>query len=69
MNLYIGTSGYSYKEWKGNSYPVGLSEKWMLHYYGEHFRTVEINNTFYAFPTCRSLKHGLRMFPPISSSC
>lgn len=50
MNLYVGTSGYSYKEWKGKFYPDGLPGKRMLHYYGEHFRTVEINNTFHRMP-------------------
>lgn len=50
MNLYVGTSGYSYKEWKGSFYPENLSEKRMLHHYGERFRTVEINNTFYRMP-------------------
>src|SRR5579859_3998846 len=50
MNLYVGTSGYSYKEWKGTFYPEDLPEKKMLHYYGERFRTVEINNTFYRMP-------------------
>lgn len=50
MNLYVGTSGFSYKEWKGSFYPEDLAEKRMLHYYGERFRTVEINNTFYRMP-------------------
>jgi uncharacterized protein YecE (DUF72 family) len=50
MNLYVGTSGYSYKEWKGSFYPEDLPEKEMLHYYGERFQTVEINNTFYRMP-------------------
>ena len=46
MNLYVGTSGYSYKEWKGTFYPEDLPDKQMLHFYGERFRSVEINNTF-----------------------
>jgi len=50
MNYYLGTSGYSYKEWKGPFYPEDLPEKQMLHFYGERFRTVEINNTFYRMP-------------------
>ena len=50
MNLYVGTSGYSYKEWKGSFYPEDLPAKKMLHYYGERFRTVEINNSFYRMP-------------------
>ena len=50
MSLYVGTSGYSYKEWKGTFYPKELPAKGMLRYYGEQFRTVEINNTFYRMP-------------------
>lgn len=50
MNLYVGTSGYSYKEWKGSFYPEDLPDKEMLRYYGERFRSVEINNTFYRMP-------------------
>jgi uncharacterized protein YecE (DUF72 family) len=50
MNLYVGTSGYSYKQWKGSFYPQKLPAKEMLGYYGQQFRTVEINNTFYRIP-------------------
>ncbi|MGE5845078.1 MAG: DUF72 domain-containing protein, partial [Ignavibacteria bacterium] len=50
MNLFVGTSGYSYKEWKGNFYPEELPDKKMLGYYSERFSTVEINNTFYRMP-------------------
>lgn len=56
MNLYVGTSGFAYKEWKGGFYPRDLPEKRMLHHYGEHFRTVEINNTFYRMPTVSLLQ-------------
>jgi uncharacterized protein YecE (DUF72 family) len=50
MTLYVGTSGYSFKEWKGSFYPEDLPAKEMLCYYGERFGTVEINNTFYRMP-------------------
>jgi uncharacterized protein YecE (DUF72 family) len=50
MTLYVGTSGFSYKPWKGTFYPQDLPDKQMLRYYGERFRTVEINNTFYRMP-------------------
>jgi uncharacterized protein YecE (DUF72 family) len=50
MNLYVGTSGYSYKEWTGKFYPEDLADKQMLRFYGERFRSVEINNTFYRMP-------------------
>ena len=51
MNLYVGTSGFSYSEWKGSFYPADLPENGMLRYYGERFRTVEINNTFHRMPS------------------
>jgi uncharacterized protein YecE (DUF72 family) len=55
MNLYVGTSGYSYKEWKGAFYPQKLPAKQMLSFYSEHFRTVEINYTFRRLPTASVL--------------
>jgi uncharacterized protein YecE (DUF72 family) len=51
MTVYVGTSGYSYKSWKGSFYPEDLPDKEMLQYYGERFRSVEINNTFYRMPS------------------
>lgn len=56
MKLYVGTSGYAYREWKGSFYPADLPAKRMLHFYGAHFRTVEINNTFYRMPTAPLLQ-------------
>jgi uncharacterized protein YecE (DUF72 family) len=50
VNVRIGTSGYSYAEWKGNFYPEKFAAKDMLRYYAERFPTVEINNTFYRMP-------------------
>jgi len=50
MNLYVGTSGYSYKEWKGSFYPQDLPAKEMLSYYASLLPAVEINNTFYRLP-------------------
>jgi uncharacterized protein YecE (DUF72 family) len=64
MNLYVGTSGYSYKEWKGTFYPEGLPQKSMLRFYGERFRTVEINNTFYRMPKASVLEAWAADVPP-----
>jgi uncharacterized protein YecE (DUF72 family) len=50
MNVHVGTSGYSYKEWKGSFYPEKLPAKEMLAYYSSRLPTVEINNTFYRLP-------------------
>jgi uncharacterized protein YecE (DUF72 family) len=49
-NLYVGTSGYSYKEWKGSFYPEKLAARDMLSYYSERLKAVELNNTFYRLP-------------------
>jgi uncharacterized protein YecE (DUF72 family) len=50
MKLHVGTSGYSYKEWKGTFYPADLPAKEMLSYYSRRLPAVEINNTFYRLP-------------------
>jgi uncharacterized protein YecE (DUF72 family) len=55
MRVLVGTSGYSYKEWKGSFYPADLPASKMLRYYGERFPTVEANNTFYKMPTAKAL--------------
>lgn len=49
--LFIGTSGFAYKEWKGNFYPEGLSDKKMLHHYSRQLPSVEINYTFRRLPS------------------
>jgi uncharacterized protein YecE (DUF72 family) len=63
MNLYVGTSGYSYKEWKGTFYPDDLPQQQMLRFYGEHFRSVEINNTFYRMPKADVLERWAAEVP------
>jgi uncharacterized protein YecE (DUF72 family) len=50
MKIHVGTSGYSYKEWKGRFYPEKISAKEMLRFYSGRLDTVEINNTFYHMP-------------------
>ncbi|HWZ85120.1 MAG TPA: DUF72 domain-containing protein [Thermoanaerobaculia bacterium] len=50
MRVRAGTSGFSYKEWKGSFYPEDLPAARMLAYYSERLPAVEINNTFYRMP-------------------
>jgi uncharacterized protein YecE (DUF72 family) len=50
MNLYGGTCGFSYNEWKDKFYPKDLPQRQMLRFYGERFRAVEVNSTFYGMP-------------------
>jgi len=51
MRIWVGTSGYAYKEWKGPFYPDKLPAAGFLRFYADQFQTVEINNTFYRMPT------------------
>ena len=55
MEIRAGTSGFSYKEWKGAFYPEDLSSTDMLSYYAERLPAVEINNTFYRMPNADTL--------------
>ena len=55
MRLRAGTSGWSYKEWKGHFYPEKMAAKDMLRFYGTRFSTVEVNNSFYRMPTPSTL--------------
>jgi uncharacterized protein YecE (DUF72 family) len=50
MQLSVGTSGWSYKEWKGSFYPADLAPDAMLAYYAARLPSVEINNSFYRIP-------------------
>lgn len=59
----MGTSGYSYKEWKGNFYPEKLPDKEMLSFYAKQFTTVEINHSFYRMPTESALQNWAKSVP------
>jgi uncharacterized protein YecE (DUF72 family) len=50
MKLLAATSGYAFKEWKGQFYPEDMKDDGMLAFYASKFPTVEINNTFYRLP-------------------
>jgi len=50
MRSQVGTSGFSYPEWKGTFYPAGTKSADMLSVYASRLATVEINNTFYRLP-------------------
>ena len=55
MSIRIGTSGFSYKEWKQNFYPPDLAAAGFLSYYATRFDAVEIDSTFYRMPTPQTL--------------
>ncbi len=51
----VGTSGFSYPEWKGPFYPEKIPQQQMLDFYARHFPAVEINSTYYHIPTPRNM--------------
>jgi uncharacterized protein YecE (DUF72 family) len=50
MSLYLGTSGWAFKEWKPDFYPAKLPQARFLEHYAQRLSACEINNTFYRVP-------------------
>jgi uncharacterized protein YecE (DUF72 family) len=61
--LYIGTSGYVYSHWEGIFYPDDLPKSKKLEYYCQHFKTVELNNTFYRLPSKKVFESWYKRTP------
>jgi len=62
--LLVGTSGFSYKAWKGSFYPKDLPPGKLLSYYAEKMPAVEINNTFYRMPQRTVMAKWRTQVPP-----
>jgi len=56
VRLFPGTSGFSYKEWKGSFYPPDSKPADWLQYYSQRLPSVEVNNTFYRMPSRKILE-------------
>ena len=52
---WVGTSGFSYAEWKPSFYPEKLKEEEFLEYYATRLTTVEIDRTFYRMPNAKTI--------------
>jgi len=61
--IYIGTSGWSYKHWRGIFYPQGLKIANELPYYAGQFNTAEINNSFYRLPKKEMVRDWISKVP------
>jgi uncharacterized protein YecE (DUF72 family) len=55
LKFNIGCSGFYNKHWQGVFYPEKLPQNQWLNFYSEQLNTVEINSTFYRFPTAKTL--------------
>ncbi|MBV9182656.1 MAG: DUF72 domain-containing protein [Acidobacteria bacterium] len=61
--VYVGTSGWHYKHWLGDFYPPRFPSDRMFSWYARHFRTVELNNSFYRLPEERIFAHWKERAP------
>ena len=61
--VHIGTSGWSYKHWKGVYYPEKLPASKWLSFYAEDFETSEINSSFYRLPSEQTVLNWARQVP------
>ncbi len=59
----IGTSGYSFENWKGHFYPEDIKKNEMLDFYVKHFDTVEINYTYYRIPEAHTFERMVERTP------
>jgi uncharacterized protein YecE (DUF72 family) len=64
MTLFVGTSGWQYKDWRGVLYPSGLPVRLWLEEYATRFATVEINNAFYRLPSRETFAAWRERTPP-----
>jgi uncharacterized protein YecE (DUF72 family) len=60
----VGTSGWTYPNWRGTFYPKGLKQADWLAFYAERFATVEINASFYRLPTPAMIARWAAITPP-----
>ena len=63
MNIWIGTSGFQYAEWKGTFYPEKMPAAKMLPYYAERLRTTEINYSFHRIPSAKTIEGWYQSTP------
>lgn len=63
MNLWIGTSGFQYPEWKGTFYPEDLPAAKMLPFYAERFSSTEVNYTFRRIPSAKTIEGWSKTTP------
>ncbi len=63
LPVYIGTSGWHYPHWRGVFYPWELPAQELLGFYCQHFRSVEINNSFYHLPARQTFRLWYQQTP------
>jgi len=51
----VGTSGWNYDHWKGKFYPEDVAKKGWFGFYAKAFDTVEVNYSFYRWPSEKTM--------------
>ena len=69
VDWYLGTIGFSYKDWEGIFYPAGLPARSYLAYYSEIFNAVELDSTFYGTPPTDRVTQWSSATPPNFKFC
>lgn len=67
--LHIGTSGWSYRHWKGVFYPDNVKPEKFLEYYFSTFECVELNASFYNLPRKTTVEGWLNRTPDTFRFC
>jgi uncharacterized protein YecE (DUF72 family) len=67
--IHIGTSGWSYKHWKGNYYPEETKPTAYLTFYAKQFKITEINTSFYHLPKHETVKGWVEKVPAKFKFC
>jgi uncharacterized protein YecE (DUF72 family) len=60
----VGTSGWQYRDWRGDFYPAKLPQRLWLDHYSGVFDTVEVNNAFYRLPERATFEKWKQQTPP-----
>jgi uncharacterized protein YecE (DUF72 family) len=64
LRLHLGTCGWQYDHWRGPFYPQDLPKRLWLAYYAGRLACVEINSSFYRFPSTKAIRDWLDAVPP-----
>lgn len=63
MDIWVGTSGFQYAEWKGAFYPEEMPTSKMLPFYAARFSTTEINYSFHRIPSGKTIEGWFKATP------
>ncbi len=69
VDWYLGTMGFSYKDWNGVFYPPDLDPRNYLAYYSRIFNAVEVDSTFYGIPRSEAVNHWRAITPDQFKIC